>query len=120
MLHFLIRPGLFTHAILDPIILSDGEYMGAESKTDYSDLNIDLRAKSDSNSPHVTNSDLADSDGFGSGTTHTSGRLAVDDLDDSNKNNNCIVNDTQLRLSTDRPESASPSYRSVTHQVSKL
>ncbi|KAF4631655.1 hypothetical protein G7Y89_g6479 [Cudoniella acicularis] len=41
----------------DPIILSDDESMGAESKTDYSDLSVDLRAKSDSNSPHVASSD---------------------------------------------------------------
>ncbi|KAH8593858.1 hypothetical protein B0O99DRAFT_688292 [Bisporella sp. PMI_857] len=42
----------------DSIILSDDESAGAESETDYSNLEVDL-AKCDSSSPHITDSDIA-------------------------------------------------------------
>jgi hypothetical protein len=116
ILRFPIWPGLLTHPIPDPI----NESVGAESETDYSDLGVDPGAKSHSNSPHVADGEPADGDGFGSGTTHTPDRLAADHPDDGNKNNNGVVNDTQLRLSANRLGTASPSHRSVTHQASKL
>jgi hypothetical protein len=34
-------------------MLSDDESVGAESETDYGDLDVDLRAKSDSDPPRV-------------------------------------------------------------------
>jgi hypothetical protein len=37
---------LFTHTILDPIILSDDDSAGAESEADRIDLDIDARAQS--------------------------------------------------------------------------
>jgi hypothetical protein len=52
-LTFPLWPGLLTHPIPDPIMLSDDESVGAESETDYSDLDVDLRAKSDSGPRHV-------------------------------------------------------------------
>jgi hypothetical protein len=54
----------------DPIILSDDESAGAESETDYSNLKVDLTAKSDSSSPHIADSNMADGKGSGSGTTY--------------------------------------------------
>jgi hypothetical protein len=88
MLRFSIWLGPLTHTISDLIILSDDESIGAESESNYSNLDIDLRAKSDSDSLHVADSELADGDGFGSGTIHTSGRLVADHPDDDNKNKN--------------------------------
>jgi hypothetical protein len=119
-LRFPIWVGLLTYPILDPIILSDNESVGAESETDYSDLDVDFRAKGDSNSPPVADSELADGDGFGLGTTHTLDRLVANYLNNGNDKNNGVVDDTQFRLSADRLGSASPSHRSVTHQASKL
>lgn len=49
---FLHLARTLTHPIPDPIILSDDESVGAESETDYSDLDVDSRAKSDSGPPH--------------------------------------------------------------------
>jgi hypothetical protein len=120
ILCFPIWLGLLTHLIPDLIILSDNESVDAESETDYSNLDVSLRAKSDSDSLHIADSELVDGDGFGLGTTYTSNCLAANDLDNGNNNNNSIVNDTQLQLSADCPRSASLSYRSVTHQTSKL
>ena len=51
--------------------------MGAESETDCSDLEVDVRAKSDSDSPHVVNSDLADGDSISSGAALISDRLVT-------------------------------------------
>lgn len=93
--------------------------MGAESETDYSDLDADPRARSDSGPPHP-DGEPADGDGFGPGTAHASGSLAADHPSDGNKSNHGVVNNTQLRLSADRPGSASPSHRSVSHRGSKL
>jgi hypothetical protein len=119
ILRFPIWPGLLTHPIPDPIMLSDDESVGAESETDYSDLDIDPRAKSDSGPPHP-DGEPADGNGFGPGTTPTSDSLAADHPEDGSKSNNGIVNDAQLRLSANRPGSASPGHESVTHRASKL
>jgi hypothetical protein len=113
ILRFSIWRGLLTHTILDPIILSDNESMGTESDTDFSSLDIGLTAK------HVIDNELMDGDGFSSGTTVISNRVVADDQDDDN-NNNGVVDDTKLRLSVDRPRSASSGHGSVTHQASKL
>ena len=65
-------------------MLSDDESGGAESETDCSDLDIDVRAKSDSDPPHVSDSELADGDGFSSGDVLISDRLVTDHQDDDN------------------------------------
>jgi hypothetical protein len=65
-----VRPGLHTYTMPDPIILSDDESVSAESETDYSNLEVDLTAKSDSSSLHIADSDIVDGEGFGSGTIH--------------------------------------------------
>jgi len=75
ILRLSVRLRLLIHTIPDPIILSDDESVSAESKTDYSNLDVDLTTKSDSHSLHVADSDLADGDGFGSRTTLISDRL---------------------------------------------
>jgi hypothetical protein len=64
----------------DPIILSDSddESTGGESETDYSNLEVDLTIKSDSSSPHIIGSDIADGKDFGSGTTYISDRTIAD------------------------------------------
>jgi hypothetical protein len=62
------------------------------TETDYSNLDIDLRAKSDSDSPHIVDSELADGDGFGLGTIHTFSRLVADHLNDDNNNNGIVDN----------------------------
>jgi hypothetical protein len=118
-LRFLIWPGL-TCTIPDPIILSDDESAGAESETDCGDLDVNVRAKSDSDPPHVADSELADGDGFASEAALISGRLVTDYQDDDNNHNNGVVDKTRLRLSADRPRSASPDPGSDTHQSSKL
>jgi hypothetical protein len=115
-----IWPGLLTHTILDPIILSDDESVDAVSETDYSDLDVDLTAKSNSDSLHVADSELADGDGFGLGTTHISNHLVADYQANDNNNNNSAVDDAQLRLSTDCPRLASLGHGSVAHQAGKL
>jgi len=121
ILRFPIWPGLLTHPNPDPIILSDDESVGAESETDYSDLDVHTRAKSDSALLHPV-SEPADGDSFGPGTRtkHASGSLAADHLEDGSKNNNGVVKDTQHCLSPDRPGSASPGHGSVTHRASEL
>jgi hypothetical protein len=115
---FSLWPGLPTHTIPDPIVLSDDESIGAESETDYTDPDVDLAANSYPDSSHVADSELADGDGFGSRAALTSHCLVADHQDDNDKNSGGIDN-AQLRLSTDRPRSASPSHRSVTYQASK-
>jgi hypothetical protein len=77
ILRFLLWPGLLTYIILDPIMLSNNKSAGAESKTDYSDLNADVTEKSDSDPPHVIDSNIADGDSSGSGVTLISDRLAT-------------------------------------------
>jgi hypothetical protein len=98
-----------THTIPDPILLSDNEYAGAESETDCSALDVDVRAKSDS-----------DGDRFGSGAAVISGRLVTDHQEDNNNHNKGVVDKTQLRLSVGPPRSASPDSGSDIHQASKL
>jgi hypothetical protein len=78
MLRFSLWPGLLIHTIPDPIILSDDESAGAESKTDCSDLDVDVRAKNDSDPPHVADSELADGSGSGSGAALISDCLVTD------------------------------------------
>jgi hypothetical protein len=62
---FLLWPGFLTYIILDLIILSDNKSIGAKSKTNYSDLDVNVRAKSDSALLHVIDSELVDGDGIG-------------------------------------------------------
>lgn len=93
--------------------------MGAESKTDFGDLDVDLTAKSSVDSPHVANSGLADVDGFGSRTALTSDRHVADHLDDDENINN-VVDNAQLWLLAKRPRSASAGRGSVTYPASKL
>ncbi len=63
--------------ILDLIILSDNESIGAESKTNYSDLDVNISAKSNSNPLHVIDNELVDSDGLGLGVTPISNCLVT-------------------------------------------
>lgn len=109
----------FTHTTSDPIILSDDEPAGAESETDYSDLDIDLTTKSSVDPPHVADSGLADGDGSVSGTARTSARRVADYEGDDDSYNN-VVDNSQLRLAVDRPTAASPNRGSLTHQARKL
>lgn len=88
--------------------------MSVESETDYSDLDLDPRARSESGPPHPEGGGV---DGISPGTTRVS---AADHLDDSNRSNDGVVNKVQLRLSADRTGSASPGHESVTHRASKL
>ncbi|RDL30225.1 uncharacterized protein BP5553_10503 [Venustampulla echinocandica] len=101
----------------DPIILSDDESVGADSETDYSNLDVNL-TKSDSYSLHVAGSDPAGSNGFGLATTLISDRLVAYHQDDAN--DNVIADKARLQLATDRPRSASPGYGPVTHQARPL
>jgi len=79
IMRFSIWLGLLTHTILDPIILSDNESVGTKSETGFSSLNIDLTAKRDSNSLHVADNKLIDSEGFSLGTTVISNCVIADD-----------------------------------------
>jgi hypothetical protein len=101
-------------------MLSDDESAGAESETDCSDLDVDVIAKSDSDPPHVADSDPADGESSGSGAALISDRLVTNHQDDDNNHNNGVVNKTQFRLLANRPRSASPDRGSDTHQASKL
>ena len=65
--------------------------MGAKSETDYSNLNVDPRAKSDSSLLYLV-SKPANSNGFSPGTIRISSKLTTDYLNDSNKSNNYVVN----------------------------
>jgi hypothetical protein len=67
--------------------------VGAESETNYSNLNIDTRAKSDSGLLCLDN-EPADSDGFSLGTTRVSSSLTTDYLDDGNTSNYSVVNNS--------------------------
>ena len=68
ILRLLVRSGLYTHTIPDPIILSNDESTDTESENDYSDLRVGLITKSDSSSPYIADN----GEGFVSGTTYTS------------------------------------------------
>jgi hypothetical protein len=70
--------------------LSDDESAGAESKTDYSDLDVDVRAKSDSDPPHVVENELADGDGLGLGAALIFDRLVTDHQDDYNDHDGVV------------------------------
>ncbi|PVH69523.1 hypothetical protein DL98DRAFT_598588 [Cadophora sp. DSE1049] len=104
----------------DPIILSDDESVSAESETDYSNLEVDLTAKSDSSTPHIAESDMVDGEGFGFGTTYISDRLVADHQDDSNDSDSGVADGARLQLAADLPRSASPCHGSVTHQASPI
>jgi hypothetical protein len=64
------------------------------SKTNYSNLNINLIAKSDSDFLHIANSELANSNIFGLGTIYISNYIAVDYYTNNNNNNNSAVDNT--------------------------
>lgn len=101
----------------DPIMLSDDEPVSAESETDYSNLNVDLTAKSDSSSPHIADSNMIDNEGFGCGTIYISDHLVADHQDDSNNSDSGLADDARLQLAPDLPRSTSPGHGSVTHQA---
>jgi len=63
---------LLTYTIPDLIILSNNKFVGTKFDTNFSSLDIDLTAKHDSNSLHVADNKLINSDGFGLGTTRIS------------------------------------------------
>jgi len=115
-----LAQNFFTHMTLDPIILSDDESVGAESKTEYSDLDVDLAAKSDLNPLHVAASELADGSGFALRTALAPDRLVADYQDGDDTHNNSVVDNTQLWLSISPLRAASPRHGFVTHQPSKL
>jgi hypothetical protein len=100
--------------------LSDDESVGAESRTDYGALDVNLTAKNGSGPSHVADTEPADGDGFAFGAALTSDCLAADHQDNDNNNNSGVIDNTQLRLSADRPRAASPSHELVIHQASKL
>jgi hypothetical protein len=77
IMRFSIWLRLLTYTILDPIILSNNEFVGTKSNTDFSSLDIDFTAKRDSNSLHVANNKLIDSNSFGSGTTRISDHVVA-------------------------------------------
>jgi hypothetical protein len=99
----------------DPIILcdSDDESVSAESETDYSNLEVNVRAKSHSDPPI----DMADVDG--SGAALISDRRATGHQDDDN-NHNGIIDQTKLCLSADHSTAFSLESGSDTHRASKL
>ncbi|KAH9205202.1 hypothetical protein DL95DRAFT_470777 [Leptodontidium sp. 2 PMI_412] len=104
----------------DPIILSDDEPAGAESETDCSDIDVDVRAKSVSDPPHVAGSELADGGGIGSGSgaVLSPGRFVTDHSDDQNDHDG-VFDNPQPRLSAVCPTPASHNSGSATHQASK-
>jgi len=89
-------------------------YLSPQPLQALTDLDVDLRDKSDSYSPHVADSELADCNGFGSETIYIYNCLVADYPDD-NDNDNGVVDDAQLWLSVDCPGLASSGHRSVTH-----
>lgn len=105
----------------DPIILSDDESPSAESDTDCSDLDLDVRVKSDPHPLHVANSELRDREGFrsGSGAAFNSDCLATDyNVDDNNHNG--LIHTTPLNLSAGHPSSSTLKPGSDTRQASNL
>jgi len=71
-MRFLIWLRLFTYTILDPIILSNNESVSTKSNTNFSSLDINFIAKRDSDSLHVADNKLIDSNSFSLGTTRIS------------------------------------------------
>lgn len=119
ILSFSISQRVLTNTIPDPIILSDDEPEGAESKIDYSDLDFDLdlnlTAKKDSMSLHNSDSGLAGGDDFDSGTTSNSSHLTAE-CHNNNSNNGDGVIDTGKHLrSASRPRPASPRSSTATY-----
>ncbi|KAH6696527.1 hypothetical protein BKA61DRAFT_741680 [Leptodontidium sp. MPI-SDFR-AT-0119] len=106
----------------DPIILSDDEPASAESETDCSDFDVDVRAKSASDPPHVARSELVDGGGIGSGSGSgavlSPGRFVTDHSDDQNDHDG-VFDNPQPRLSAVCPTLASRNSGSATHQASK-
>ncbi len=79
--------------ILDLIILSNNKSIGIKSKTNYSDLNVDVNTKSNSNPLHVIDSELVDDDSLNSRAILISNRL-ITNYQDNNNNHNSIVDKT--------------------------
>ncbi|CZT08656.1 uncharacterized protein RAG0_13662 [Rhynchosporium agropyri] len=104
----------------DPIILSDDEAVRAESETDYSNLEFDLPASSDSSSPHIADSNILDSEGFGFDTAYVSDRLVADHQDDSNDRGSGVAHGARLQLAADLPRPAFRGHSSSTHQASPI
>jgi hypothetical protein len=100
----------------DPIVLNDDESVDAESETDYSSLEVDLTTKSDSSSPHIADNDMADGEGFVSGTIYISDRIVANHQD--NDNNSGVVDGARLQLAADVPMLASPGHGPAIHQAS--
>lgn len=108
ILRLLVRSGLHTHTMPDPIILSDNESANIESETDYSNLKVDLTTKSDYFSPHIAGNDIADGEGFVSRTTHISDLIVAGHQDDDNDSG--VVDGATLQLPADLPISVSPGH----------
>jgi hypothetical protein len=113
-------PAPLTHSIPGPITISDDEPAADESETDCSDLDVDFEAKSDSDRPHVADSEPAISNGFGVEATLNSDCLFTHHQDDDNDHDNDVANKTQLCLSVGHPISASLEPGPNTQHASKL
>jgi len=103
----------------DAIILSDDECVSTESETDYSSLEVDLTAKSDSSTPHIAERDMVNGEGSGFGTTYISDCLVADHQDDSSDSHSGMADGARLQLAG-LPRSASPVHEFVTHQASPI
>jgi hypothetical protein len=115
---------VLTDTVPDPIILSDDEPEGAESGTDYSDLDFDLNIDLDlttedgSRSLHNPDSWLAGDDDFDSGTTFNSSHLAAECHNNDSNNGDGVIDTAKRLRSAGRPRPVSP--RAATYQTSKL
>lgn len=105
--------GLTVGSTQDSMILSDNQPLATGSETDYSEVDLDLIAKGDPESLQV-----ADSDGFGLGTTFIFGRCVANHQDKDGDSND-VADHTKLRLAADYLRSASLGQSFATHQASR-
>jgi hypothetical protein len=84
---------ILTYLISDLIILSNNKSISTKSKTDYSNLNINSRAKSNSGSLYPDNKP-AGSNSFSPGTIRVSSNLITNYPDNSNISNYNIFNNS--------------------------
>jgi hypothetical protein len=82
-------------SISDPIILSNNKFISTESETNYSNLNINSRAKSNSGFLYPDNKPV-NSNSFSPETIYISGSFTTNYPNNSNINNYSIVNNSQL------------------------